>query len=112
MDGVLQMSVISKAGMFVVATLACVYIYSALRGPQGLPALQQRWQEIRTLQQQNADLASEVQRKADRIRRLKENPSEQELEIRKRLKLLRPGETTFIIPDEQGSSERNSEPRP
>ena len=36
---------------------------------------------------------------AARIRRLEESPSEQEMEIRKQLKLLKPGETTFILPD-------------
>lgn len=55
--------------------------------------------EIRQLEDQNATLAVENQRKRDRIRRLKESPSEQEMEIRKQLKLLRPGETIFILPD-------------
>ncbi len=55
--------------------------------------------EIRVLQAQNATLALENQRKKDRIQRLKDSPGEQELEIRKQLKLLRPGETSFILPE-------------
>ena len=34
-----------------------------------------------------------------RIQRLESSSSEQEVEIRKQLKLQRPGETTFILPD-------------
>ena len=33
------------------------------------------------------------------LERLKHNSMEQEMEIRKQLKLLRPGETTFILPE-------------
>jgi hypothetical protein len=44
-------------------------------------------------------MARENQRRRERIRRLEESRSEQEMEIRKQLKLQRPGETTFILPD-------------
>ncbi|MBI3681831.1 MAG: septum formation initiator family protein [Acidobacteria bacterium] len=99
------MSALGKAGVVAVVTLSSVYVYMALRGPQGIPALQEKWQEIRAMQQRNADLSREVQMRNERIRRLKESPAEQELEIRKRLKLLRPGETTFIIPETPASEE-------
>ncbi|HUQ95688.1 MAG TPA: septum formation initiator family protein [Bryobacteraceae bacterium] len=92
------MSALHKAGVFTVLTLSSVYAYIALRGPQGLPVLQEKWQEIREMQQHNADLKRDVDARAERIRRLKESPAEQELKIRERLKMLRPGETIFIIP--------------
>ncbi len=59
----------------------------------------EKYREIRTLEAQNATAAMENQRRKDRIERLRTNTSEQEMEIRKQLKLLRPGETTFILPD-------------
>ncbi|MCC6392852.1 MAG: septum formation initiator family protein [Bryobacterales bacterium] len=93
------MSALQKAGFLSVLTVCGVYVYMALRGPQGLPALQEKWQEIRRMQQRNAELERDVEQRAARIQRLKESPAEQELEIRKRLKMLRPGETTFIIPN-------------
>jgi cell division protein FtsB len=58
-----------------------------------------RRQEIRTLQEKNAAMAREVDRRRDRIRRLTESTSEQDMEIRKQLKLLKPGETSFILPE-------------
>ncbi|MBI4905317.1 MAG: septum formation initiator family protein [Acidobacteria bacterium] len=90
-----------KLGFLAVLTLSSVYVYLALRGPQGLPALQQRWTEIRRLQAQNAELSREVQLRSERIARLRDNPAEQELEIRKRLKLQRKNETTFITPESE-----------
>ena len=73
--------------------------WMALRGPQGVGALLEKRREIRQLQEQNDAVARENQRRRERIRRLEESRSEQEMEIRKQLKLQRPGETTFILPD-------------
>lgn len=83
------------AGFVVVA----LYGWIALRGPLGIQSLLDKRQEIRTLQEQNAAMAREVEHRRDRIRRLSDSPSEQEMEIRKQLKLLKPGETSFILPD-------------
>src|SRR5271170_5185245 len=77
-----------------------VYGYLALRGPQGIPALREKWREIRTLEENNNNLQRENQYRRDRIEKLEKNPSAQELEIRKKLKLVRPGETSFILPDQ------------
>lgn len=87
-------------------TLIGAYGVVALRGPQGVPALLEKQHEIRKLQEQNANLAREIQYKRQRIERLKHSPSEQEMEIRKQFKMLRPGETTFILP-EDGSKTAN-----
>ena len=35
----------------------------------------------------------------ERIERIKNNPAEQDLEVRKRLKVQKPGETSFILPE-------------
>ena len=71
-----------------------------VRGPQGIPGLFEKQQEIRRLQERNTDLQRDVQRKRERIARLKNSPSEQEMEIRKKLKMLRPGEIEFILPED------------
>ena len=71
---------------------------SLSHGPQGIPALQEKRGEIRKLEEENANLQREIQYRRDRIKKLQESPAEQELEVRKNLKLLRPGETSFILP--------------
>lgn len=92
-------------GALVVLAVAITYAWIAVKGPQGLQALLEKHREIRQLQEQNAALTREIEHRKDRIRRLEGSRSEQEMEIRKQLKLLRPGETTFILPDAPKDSE-------
>jgi cell division protein FtsB len=70
----------------------------ALRVPHGISVLRDKHQQIRQLEQGNADLTKDNAAKRERIRKLRESRSAQELEVRKRLKLQRPGETS-IVPD-------------
>ena len=94
------MSTAVRRGAYSVAlALMAVYGYIALSGPQGIPALRKKWGEIRQLEEDVANLRRDNQAKKDRIKRLETDPAEQEMEIRKRLKLLRPGETSFILPE-------------
>lgn len=99
-----------RFGMVVAFILVGVYAAVALRGPQGVQALLGKREEIRRLQEENATLARENARKEERIRRLKNNPAEQEMEIRKRLKLLRPGEHSFILPELPKEAPKSSAP--
>jgi cell division protein FtsB len=92
-------------GLFLTVAILGAYALTALRGPQGLQALFEKYREIRTLEAQNAAAVVENQRRRERIEQLRSNTSEQEMEIRRQLKLLRPGETTFILPDAPKRSE-------
>ena len=85
-----------------------MYGVVALRGPRGIPALLEKRREIRQLEEQNAATAAEIERRKERIDRLRHNSTEQEMEIRKQLKLLRPGETTFLLPDPPKDTSDNS----
>jgi cell division protein FtsB len=79
------------------AILVCAALFFAFRVPQELSALRVKHERIRQLQQENADLAKENAAKRERIRKLRDSRTEQELEIRRRLKLQRPGETSVIL---------------
>ena len=48
------------------------------------------------MEKRNDSLARQVERQKDYINRLQNNPAAQELEIRKRLKLLHPEEKLYI----------------
>ena len=99
--------------IFVVAFgLLGAYGVVALRGPQGIPALREKWDDIRKLEEENANLQRENDYRRERIRKLEGSPSDQELEIRKKLKLLRPGETTFILPDQPKTDNSSPDPQP
>jgi len=75
-------------------------VLSVVRGPDGLPAMFERHRRIRQLQAENAAIEKENRAKRDRIERLRNSRSQQELEIRERLKLLKDKETTFILQDQ------------
>jgi cell division protein FtsB len=96
----IRKTVMGKKGVMVLFAIVIAYAWIAVSGPQGLQALLEKRREIRELQEQNAALTREIEHRRDRIRRLEDSPSEQEMEIRKQLKLQKPGETTFILPDE------------
>jgi hypothetical protein len=91
--------VVSRLVFLAVTALVATYGYFTLRKPQGLPALRGKWTEIRQMEEDNAALQRENDYRRKRIGELRDNTSAQELEIRKKLKLLRPGETSFILPD-------------
>jgi cell division protein FtsB len=93
---------------YVIAFLAVAsYSVVTLRGPRGVHALFERQAQIRLMEKRNAELDRDIERKREHIKRLGNNPSEQELEIRDRLKLVRPNEKVFITgPPETTASER------
>jgi cell division protein FtsB len=107
-------SYLRRALIVTAFALIGAYALHQLRGPQGLPAVRERWDEIRQLEEQNAGLQRENDYRRDRIKKLESSPSEQELEIRKKLKLLRPGETSFILPDvpRHATPDPDSQPDP
>lgn len=104
----LRIAAIGRRGALVLLAIVVAYAWIAVSGPQGLQTLLDKRREIRELQEQNAALTREIEHRRDRIRRLEGSKSEQEMEIRKQLKLLRPGETTFILPD----APKDPEPAP
>jgi cell division protein FtsB len=79
--------------------LAGSYALVTLRGPKGLSALNDKRAQIREMERRNEKLTREIERKREHIRRLADNPGEQELEIRERLKLVHPNEKVYIIGD-------------
>ena len=92
-------SLLRKAAFLTVILLVCAYGVVALRGPNGLTALAEKRRQIQDLQDQNASLEADNGRKRNRIGQLKTSRPAQDLEIREKLKLLRPGETQFILPE-------------
>jgi cell division protein FtsB len=99
-----------RAGIVLVVVLATAYGWVFLRGPQGFQSLIEKRREIRFLEERNANIKLENDRRKERIKRLEESRSEQEMEIRKQLKLQRPGETTFILPESEQKEKAPSSP--
>jgi len=73
------------------------YAFVELRGSSGIGALLQRRQLVSQYEKENQRLNQEIQHQQDHIQRLEQNPTEQEFEIRRRLKLAKPGEKIYIL---------------
>jgi cell division protein FtsB len=91
---------VRKSGFIALVAIVGLFAVIALRGPNGIQALMNKRKEIQSLQEFNASMTADNERKRARIEKLKHSRAEQELEIRERLKLLRPGETQLILPEE------------
>jgi cell division protein FtsB len=72
------------------------YATIMLRGPHGINAWAEKRQEIRALQEQNANLQRDINAKKERIEKLKNDPATQELELEK-LGLVHKDDTQFKI---------------
>ena len=94
------------------ATLAGLAAYATimLRGPQVLSALAEKRKQIRMLEEENANLARDVEEKKKFIERLKTDPSAQELELQK-LGFLHENDTQFKVTG-QRVAPLTKEPKP
>jgi cell division protein FtsB len=87
----------------VVFLVAVGYAFFAF--PQGMHAWQDKQRQIQDMEKRNDGLAKQVERQKEYIDRLKNNPGAQELEIRKRLKLLHPEEKQYITGDPEAPAQ-------
>ncbi|MBV8729382.1 MAG: septum formation initiator family protein [Acidobacteriia bacterium] len=86
-----------RLGYFAAFVIVVSYSFVTLRGPKGISGLVAKQHQIERLEKSNATLADENERMRERIGRLANNPAEQELEIRQRLKLVHPGEKVYLL---------------
>jgi cell division protein FtsB len=103
-------SALKRKGALLAAVILAVCVWIGVRLPQGLSDLQEKRALIRQLTEVNAAMKLENDRRRERIRRLETSPSEQEMEIRKQLKLVKPGETTFILPNAPAAAPESKPP--
>lgn len=96
---------LTRFALLIVFLAAVGYAFVAL--PRGMRAWQEKERQIAEKERSNTVLVRQLEKQRERIRRLSSDPEEQELEIRKRLKLARPEEKVFITgePDRPGKAE-------
>jgi cell division protein FtsB len=97
---------LTRFALLIVFLVAVSYAFVAF--PRGMRSWQEKQHSIDEKEKSNTILVQQVERQKERIRRLANDPMEQELEIRKRLKLARPDEKVFIT----GEPEKNPPPKP
>jgi cell division protein FtsB len=92
-------SPITKFAGAVALLLLAGYAFIALQGQQGVPGLMEKRRLIHEYEKKNADLARKIEEQRARIDRFSDGASGPELEIRQRLKLVKPDEKVFILQD-------------
>lgn len=90
-----------KAAYALIVLCGITYAFVELRGPNGIPGLLEKRRQVHQYEAGNEQLHREIEQKQERINRLQNDPREQEIEIRQRLKLAGPGEKIFIIDDKK-----------
>src|SRR3954452_5631309 len=95
---------LTRFAYVVVFLVAVGYAFFAF--PQGMHSWTEKQRQIQEMEKRNDSLAKQVERQKDYINRLKNNPAAQELEIRKRLKLLHPQEKQYIVGDPEPTKSR------
>jgi len=88
---------LTRFAYVLVFVVAVAYAFFAF--PQGMHAWQEKQRQIQAMEKRNDSLAKQVERQKEYINRLQNNLAAQELEIRKRLKLLHPEEKLYIMGD-------------
>lgn len=99
-----MMPLVKRLGWVTLIGMVGVYIYISMTGPRGVSALLEKRRQITAMQEEKAELEKDNQRRREKVRRLTESPEEQEMEIRKRLKLEKPGTRDFYLPDSSGNA--------
>ncbi len=85
-----------RTAYIVVFAIAATYVVATLGGPRGIPAVLARQKQVQRLEERNAQLAREIERKRDHILRLQNDANAQDILIRQRYKLVHAGDTVFI----------------
>jgi cell division protein FtsB len=78
-----------------------IYAFVELRGPNGIPGMIDKRRQVHEYEVSNEQMHREIEQKQQRIKRLENDPREQEIEIRQRYKYAAPNERVYILDDKK-----------
>ncbi|MGH9722531.1 MAG: FtsB family cell division protein [Bryobacteraceae bacterium] len=90
-------SSVLRAGYGIAIVVAVIYAVYTLRGPNGIAAYVEKRQQIKELEERVTGLTRENQLQRDRMDRLRNSQSEQDLRIREHLRKVKPNEKVYIV---------------
>jgi cell division protein FtsB len=97
---------LARIASAVAFTFVAGYAIVSLAGPRGISAWREKERQIRIQEQRNTELERANEAARARVDRLETDPAEQERIVRDRLKMLRPGERVFVLPEERPNASR------
>ncbi len=93
-----------RNALFALALLTIALIIHEIFGEHGLLALRRQQKQVQSLQQQILQLQQENQQLEKEIQALKSDPKAIEKQAREQLRLARPGELIYVLPEKQPKS--------
>lgn len=93
--------VLKRFGYAVGMVVLFGYVAMFIAGPQGYRSLKEKRQQIEMLEAETETLKQSVETLRRYNQNIKKDPDAQQLEIRKNLEMMRPGEMEFRYPKEQ-----------
>ncbi len=100
-----------SSGRLAIAAVALAtlgYGLAEFRGPNGYATLLEKRRQMDALDRENKTLREEIRRLDSRIDKLNRDPKTQELEIRKRLGMVRSNETVYVLQDAKQTTPKAS----
>ncbi len=97
-----------RAALLALALATLVLIVHEIFGENGYLALRRRREEVEALRLEIEKLKQENQRLELQIKKLKSDPEAIEKLAREQMKMARPGEIIYVLPEEEPTKERDS----
>lgn len=98
-----------RAALLTLLLVAIALTVHGIFGEHGYLALRRRQRELETLQQQVKQLEEENQKLEQQIKGLKSDPKAVEKLAREQMKLAKPGEIIYVLPENKGQGTGNRE---
>ena len=99
-----MMALLRQIGYIAAVALACFYAFIVLRGPNGIPSMIERNQQVEALEKEIRELDARIADKKNFIEEVKKNPEVREREVRRQLNKVKPGETIIFLEDSPASN--------
>lgn len=93
------MALYRRIGIVTATAVLAGYASVALFGPQGFFSLRERYQEIRRLERENAEIEKSNKDLQAIIGKVRDSRSHQEVLVKDRLKYTHENETQFVLPE-------------
>jgi cell division protein FtsB len=93
-------TILRQLGYLAAVAIACVYAFVVLRGPNGIPLVLEKKQQIHEKEKAVKELEQEVNRYQGEIDRLENDQEARDAKVRQDTGKQRAGETTILLPDD------------
>ena len=93
------MALYRRIGIVAATAVLAGYASVAMFGPQGFFSLRERYQEIRRVERENAEIEKSNKDLRAIIGKVRDSRSHQEVLVKDRLKYTHENETQFVLPD-------------